>query len=68
MAAKHDSLVVGVSHPGDCAYGADDDGNVRYRADDENRIMIERMMSEVVHDLQDEPADTGQCTTTVNAS
>jgi len=68
VVAKHDSLVVGVSHPRECAYGTDNNGNVRYRTNDEDRIMIDRMVSEVVHDLQDEPADTGKCTTTVNPS
>ena len=68
VAAKHVSLVMGVSHPRECAYGSDNDGNVRYRPNDENRIMIDRMVSEVVHNLQDEPANTGKCATTVNAS
>lgn len=66
--SKSDSLVVSVSHPRNCAYGADDDGNVCYRTNDENRIRVDRMVPEVVHDLQDEPANTGKCTTTVNAS
>lgn len=59
---------MGVSHPRDCAYGADDNSNVSYRTDDENRIWVDRVVSEVVHNLQDEPANTGKCTTTVNAS
>ena len=66
--AKQDSLVVCVSYPRDCTYGTADDGKVRYYTNDENRIMIERMVSEVVHNLQDEPADTGKCTATVNSS
>jgi hypothetical protein len=68
VAAKHDSLVMGVSHPRECAYGTDNDGSVRHRTDDENRIRVDRMVSEVVHNLQDEPANTGKCTTTVKAS
>jgi hypothetical protein len=59
---------MGVSHPRDCAYGTDNDGNVRYRTDDENRIVVDSMVPKVVHNLQDEPADTGKRTTTVNAS
>jgi hypothetical protein len=59
---------MGVSHPRECAYGTDNDGNVRYRTDNENRIVVDRMVSEVVHNLQDEPADTGKCATTVNTS
>ena len=54
---------MGVSHPGECAYGTNNDGNVRHRTDDENRIVIDRMVSEVVHNLQDEPAKTGKCAT-----
>ena len=68
VAAKHDSLVMGVPHPRDCAYGADDNSNVCHHTDDENRIWVDRMVSKVVHNLQDEPANTGKRTTAVNAS
>jgi hypothetical protein len=68
VATKHDSLVMGVSHPRDRAHGADDNGDVCHRTNDENRIWVDRMVSEVVHDLQDKPANTGKCTATVNAS
>jgi hypothetical protein len=68
VVAKHDSLVMGVSHPGDCTHGANDNGDVCYRTNGEDRIWVDRMVSEVVHNLQDKPANTGHCTATVNAS
>ena len=51
VVAKHDSLVMSVSHPRECAYSTDDDGNIRYRTNNENRIMVGRMVSEVVCNL-----------------
>ena len=36
VAAENDSLVMSVSHPRDCAHGADDNGNVCYHTNDEN--------------------------------
>jgi hypothetical protein len=60
--------VVVIPDPGDCAQGADDDGNICDRANDENRIWIDRMVPEVVHDLKDEPQNSRKRTTTVDAS
>jgi hypothetical protein len=68
VAAKNDSLVMSISHPRDCANGSENDGNGRYRTNDENRFRIDKMVSEIIHSLQDKPANTGKCTTTVNAS
>jgi hypothetical protein len=36
VAAKHNSLVMGISHPRDCANGSDTDGDGCYRPNDEN--------------------------------
>ena len=68
MAEKHDPLVMVISHPRECAYGADNDSSDCYRPDDENGIRIDGMVSEVVHNLQDEPSNTGKSTTAVKAS
>ena len=56
-----------VSHPGECAQGADDDGNVCDRANNEDGVVIDRMVPEVVHDLKDKPPNSRKCTTAVNA-
>ena len=66
--SKNDSLVMGVPHPRDCTHGTDDNGNVCHGTNDENRIRVDRMVSEVVHNLQEEPTNPGKCTTTVNTS
>jgi hypothetical protein len=57
-----------ISHPGECAQSTDNDGNVCDSADDENRVVIDRMVPEVVHNLQDEPPNSRKRTATVNAS
>jgi hypothetical protein len=40
-----------ISQPGDGAQGADNDGNVCDCANNENRVVVDRMVPEVVHDL-----------------
>jgi hypothetical protein len=62
------SLVMGIPYPGVCAYGTGDDSDAGKWSNDEDRVGVHRMVSEVVHYLEDEPADTGQRTTAVNAS
>jgi hypothetical protein len=53
------SLVVGIPHPRDCAQGTDDDSNVGDRPNNKDRVVVDRMLSEDVHDLEDKPASTG---------
>ena len=60
--------MVSIPHPGNCAQGDDDDNDVGNRPGDENRHVVDRMVPEVVHDLQNEPASTRQRTTAVDAS
>jgi len=60
--------VVGIPHPGECAHGTDDNSDVGDCPNDEGRIVVLRTVSEVVHNLEDKPAGTGQRTSTVNAS
>ncbi len=62
------SLVMSISYPGECAYGADDEGDVGERSNNEDRVGVHRMVSEVVHSLEEEPGSTGQRTTAVNTS
>ena len=38
VAAKHDSLVMNVSHLRDCAHGNDNDGKDRYRNDGDSGL------------------------------
>ena len=68
VAAKHDSLVMSVSHPGDCANGSYNDSNGCYCTNDKNRFRINGIVSKIVHNLQDKPTNTGKGTSTVNAS
>ena len=60
--------MVGMSDPGECAKGTDDEGDVGERSDDEDHVGVHRMVSEVVHNLEEEPSSTGQGTTAVNTS
>jgi hypothetical protein len=53
------SLVVGIPHTRDCAQGTDDDGNVGGRPNNKDRNVVDGMISEDVHDLEDKPASTG---------
>ena len=62
------SLVVGISYPGECAKGTDDEGDVGERSNDEDRVGVHRMVSEVVHNLVEEPGSTRQRTTAVNTA
>lgn len=62
------SLVMSVSYPGECACGGDDEGDVGDRSNNEDRVVVHRMVSEVVHNLEEEPGSTGQSTTAVNTS
>ena len=62
------SLVVGMPYRGECAKGTNDEGDVGERSNDEDCVGVHRMVSKVVHNLQDEPANTGKRTTAVNAS
>jgi hypothetical protein len=57
-----------VSHPGECAQSADNNGNVGDCASNEDRVVIEGMVPEVVDDLENEPPNPRQRTTAVNAS
>jgi hypothetical protein len=60
------SLVMSVSYPGECAYGTDDEGDVGERSNNEDRVGVHRMVSEVVHNLEEEPGSTGQRTAAMN--
>ena len=62
------SLVMSISYPGECAKGTDDEGDVGERSNDEDHVGVHRMVSEVVHNLEEEPSSTGQGTTAVNTS
>jgi hypothetical protein len=57
-----------VSHPGDCTQCADDDGKVCDRANNEGGVGIDRMVPEVVHDLEGKPPNSRKRTTAVDAS
>jgi len=61
-------LVVGIPHPRECTHGTDDDSDVGDCTNDKDHVVILRTVSEVVHDLEDKPASTGQRTSAVNAS
>ena len=52
------SLVVGIPHPGECAHRTDDEGKVGDNPNNEDRIVVDRKVPEVVHDLEDKPAGT----------
>ena len=60
--------MVGMSDPGECAKGTDDEGDVGERSNDEDRVGVHRMVSEVVHNLEEEPSSPGQGTAAVNTS
>ena len=60
--------MMSISYPGECAQGADDEGDVGERSNDEDRVGVHRMVSEVVHNLEEEPGSTRQRTTTVDTS
>lgn len=60
--------MVGISHPGECTHGTDDNSDVGDRSNDEDRIVVLTTVSEVVHDLEDKPASTGQRTSAVDSS
>lgn len=62
------SLVVGIPHPGDCAQGTHNDCDVGDNPNDKDYLSVDGVVSEVVHDLEDKPAGTGNGTSTVNAS
>jgi len=49
-----------IPDPGDCAQCTDDDGDVGDRPNDEDQVRVDVMMPEIVHDLENEPACTGQ--------
>jgi hypothetical protein len=57
-----------IPDPGDRAHCADNDSDVGNSPDDEDHIRVDLMMPEIIHDLENEPACTGQRTTAVNAS
>ena len=65
--AEH-SLVVGIPQPGDCAHGTNNDCDVGDSPNDEDHVAVDRMVSEVVHDLEDKPAGTGNGTSAVDTS
>jgi hypothetical protein len=55
-----------IPDPGKCAQCTDNDSDVGGCPNDENRVMV--LMPEIVHNLEDEPASTGQRTTAVQTS
>ena len=57
-----------VSHPGYCAQCADYDRKVCDSANNECGVGIDRMVPEVVHDLEGKPPNSRKCTTAVDAS
>ncbi len=62
------SLVVGISHPRECTHGTNDNSDIGDCPNDEDRVRVLGMVSEIVHDLKDKPASTGQRTSAVDAS
>jgi len=60
--------VVGIPQPGNRAQDDDDDSDVGNRPSDEDRLGGDGIASEVVYNLEYEPASTRQCTTAMNAS
>jgi hypothetical protein len=61
-------LVMVIPNPGDCAQCTDDDSDVGDRPDDEYQVRVDLIMPEIVHDLENEPAGTGQRAAAVDAS
>ena len=57
-----------IPNPGDCAQCTDDDSDVSGRPGDEYQVRVDLIMPEIVHDLENEPACTGQCAAAVDAS
>ena len=55
-------LVMVISDPGECAQCSDDDSDVGDRPNDEDQVRVDVMVPEIVHDLENEPACTGQRT------
>jgi hypothetical protein len=53
------SLAVSIPHTRDCAHGTDNDSNVGDHPNDKDCIVVDRMISEDVHNLEDKPASTG---------
>jgi hypothetical protein len=62
------SLVVGIPHPGERTHGTDNDSDVGDYPNDEDHVVVDSVVSEVVHDLEDEPAGTGYRASAVNAT
>jgi len=60
--------VVSIPYPGKRAQGADDEGDVGERSNDEDHVGIHGMVSEVVHNLEEEPGSSGQRTTAMDTS
>jgi len=61
-------LVMVIPDPGNRAQCSDNDSDVGNRPEDEDHVGVDIMMPEVVHDLENEPACTGQRTAAVNAA
>jgi hypothetical protein len=62
------SLVVGIPHPRERAHATDDDSDVGDRPNDKDHVVVDSMVSEVVHDLEDEPPGTGYRASAVNTT
>jgi hypothetical protein len=60
--------VMGIPQPGNRTHDDDDDSDVGNSPNDEDRLGGDRIVSEVVHNFEYEPASTRQRTTAVNAS
>ena len=55
-------LVMVIPDPGDCAQCSNDNSDVGDRPNDEDQVRVDVMVPEIVHDLENEPACTGQRT------
>jgi len=63
-----ENIVMGIPQPGNRTHDDDDDSDVGNSPNDEDRLGGDRIVSEVVHNFEYEPASTRQRTTAVNAS
>lgn len=61
-------LVMVIPDPGDCTHCSDNNSDVGDRPNDEDQVGVDLMVPEIVHDLENEPACTGQCTAAVDTS
>jgi hypothetical protein len=59
---------MGVADPRESTERTDHDRNVGYNAHDENCVVVDIEVTEIVHDFEQQPQDSGQSTSAVNAA